>query len=295
MAEITEQIVREAPGIEAYKLGLLESAKALSNQPVNLPGYQVAGLSPDQTQAFDMARQGIGAYQPYLYGGGASLGAAAMGTLGNTANIGQQDIQNYMNPYSNLALQQQLQEMSRQAQMQGQQLNAQTARAGAFGGSRDAIQRAEMNRNLSQTQNQAIAQSMQQNYAQALAAAQQQRQSNLAAYGQLGNLGVQQAALGEAAQKMGQSDVNFLYNVGQQQQQFNQAQLDAARNTALQQSYEPYQRLSYLSDIYKGAPSSQQSITAATAPTASTAQQVAGLGIAGLSAGAAASKAGLFG
>ena len=30
MAEITEQIVREAPQIEAYKLGLLESAKKLS-------------------------------------------------------------------------------------------------------------------------------------------------------------------------------------------------------------------------------------------------------------------------
>jgi hypothetical protein len=259
-----------------------------------MPGYQVAGLNPDQTQAFDMARQGIGAYQPYLSGGGASLGAAAMGTMQNTNPLGQQDIEQYMNPYNNLALQQQLAEMNRQAQIQGQQLNAQTARAGAFGGSRDAIQRSEMNRNLSQLQNQAIAQSMQQNYAQALAAAQQQRQSSLAAYGQLGNMGVQQAALGEAAQRLGQSDTNFLYNIGQQQQQFNQAQLDAARNTALQQAYEPYQRLGFLSDIYKGAPTSQQSITAGTAPTASTAQQVAGLGIAGLSAAAAGKKSGLF-
>jgi hypothetical protein len=294
MAEITEQIVREAPGIEAYKLGLLESAKALSNQPVDVPSYQVAGLNPDQTQAFDIARQGIGAYQPYLYGGGASLGTAAMGTMQNTNPLGQQDIEQYMNPYTNLALQQQLAEMNRQAQIQSQQLNAQTARAGAFGGSRDAIQRSELNRNLSQLQNQAIAQSMQQNYAQALAAAQQQRQSSLAAYGQLGNMGVQQAALGEAAQRLGQSDVNFLYNIGQQQQQFNQAQLDAERNTALQRAYEPYQRLGFLSDIYKGAPTSQQSITAATAPTASTAQQVAGMGIAGLSAAAGAKKVGLF-
>jgi hypothetical protein len=62
----------------------------------------------------------------------------------------------------------------------------------------------------------------------------------------------------------------------------------------LQQAYEPYQRLGFLSDIYKGAPTSQQSITAATAPTPSTAQQVAGLGIAGLSAAAAGKKSGLF-
>lgn len=358
MAEttITEQIVREAPGIEAYKLGLLESAKGLANQPVNLPAMQVAGFNPDQVRAFEAARQGIGAFQPYLAGGatamgqglgttqeaanvlrgadtrnqfGAAQGAAnlaAMGTLGQATPIGQQQIQNYMNPFTNLALQQQLQEMNRQAQIQGQQLNAQAVRSGAFGGSRDAIQRAEMARNLSQTQNQAIAQSMQQNYAQALAAAQQQQQAGLAAYGQLanigqgignlagqqfgigqqmatglgqfgaqlGNLGVQQAALGQSAQQMGQQDVNFLYNIGQQQQALTQQQLDAQRNTQLQQAYEPYQRLGFLSDIYKGAPSSQMATTAQTAPTPSALQQAAGLGIAGLSAAAGAKKAGLF-
>jgi hypothetical protein len=358
MAETTyqEQIVREAPGIEAYKIGLLESAKGLSDKPVNLPGYQVAGFNPDQTAAFAQARQGIGAYQPYLAGGqqalqqglgttqeaanvlrgadtrnqfgGAQAAAnmAAQGTLGQAGPIGQQQIQNYMNPYNNLVLQNQLQEMNRQAQMQGQQMNAQAVRAGAFGGSREGIQRAEMARNLAQTQNQAIGQSMSQNYAQALGAAQQQQQAGLQAYGQLsnigqgigslanqqfsqgqqiasglgqygaqlGNLGVQNAALGQSAQQMGQSDVNFLYNIGAQQQGLNQQQLDAQRNTQLQQAYEPYQRLGFLSDIYKGAPTSQQSISAATAPTPSTAQQVAGLGIAGLSAAAAGKKSGLF-
>lgn len=358
MAETTysEQIVREAPGIEAYKIGLLQSAKGLSDQPVNLPGYQVAGFNPDQTAAFQQARQGIGAYQPYLAGGqqalqqglgttqeaanvlrgadtrnqfgGAQAAAnmAAQGTLSQAGPIGQGQIQNYMNPYNNLVLQNQLQEMGRQAQIQGQQMNAQAVRAGAFGGSREGIQRAEMARNLAQTQNQAIGQSMQQNYAQALAAAQQQQQAGLQAYGQLsnigqgignlanqqfsqgqqmaqglgqmgsqlGNLGVQNAALGQTAQQLGQNDVNFLYNIGSQQQALTQQQLDAQRNTQLQQAYEPYQRLGFLSDIYKGAPSSQQSISAATAPTPSTAQQVAGLGIAGLSAAAAGKKAGLF-
>lgn len=358
MAETTysEQIVREAPGIEAYKIGLLQSAKGLTDQPVNLPAYQVAGFNPDQTAAFQQARQGIGAYQPYLAGGqqalqqglgttqeaanvlrgadtrnqfGAAQGAAniaAQGTLNQASPIGQAQIQQYMNPYNNLVLQNQLQEMGRQAQIQGQQLNAQAVKSGAFGGARDAIQRAEMARNLAQTQNQAIGQSMQQNYAQALAAAQQQQQAGLQAYGQLsnigqgignlagqqfgigqqmatglgqfgsqlGNLGVQQAALGQTAQQLGQGDVNFLYNIGSQQQALTQQQLDAQRNTQLQQAYEPYQRLGFLSDIYKGAPTSQQSISAATAPTPSTAQQVAGLGIAGLSAAAAGKKAGLF-
>lgn len=295
MAETTEQIVREAPDIEAYKLGLLQSAKALSDTPVSLPGYQVAGFGPDQLAAMQTARQGIGAYQPYLAGAGQAMNYAQMGTLGNLAPIGQQDIQQYMNPYNNLALQQQLQEMNRQADIQRQGIQAKAVASGAFGGTRDALQRSELGRNLMQTQNQAIAQSMQQGYAQALAAAQQQQQARMQGYSQLGNLGVQQAALGQSAQQLGQNDVNFLYNIGQQQQAQQQRELDALRNTQLQKAYEPYQRLGFLSDIYKGAPTSQQSITSATAPTASTAQQVAGLGIAGLAAGTAAQKAGLFG
>jgi hypothetical protein len=86
----------------------------------------------------------------------------------------------------------------------------------------------------------------------------------------------------------------MLYNIGQQQQDITQRQADAARNTQLQQIYQPYQDVAFMSDIYKGAPSSQQSISAATAPVPSTFQQAAGLGIAGLSAGTAAKKAGLF-
>ena len=88
MADTTysEQIVREAPGIEAYKLGLLESAKGLANQPVNLPAYNVAGFNPDQLAAFDYARQGIGAYQPYLYGGAQAL-QQGIGTTQEAADV----------------------------------------------------------------------------------------------------------------------------------------------------------------------------------------------------------------
>ena len=61
------------------------------------------------------------------------------------------------------------------------------------------------------------------------------------------------------------------------------------------QLYEPYQRLGFLSDIYKGAPTTQQTIASSTSPNVSPAQQFLGLGIAGLSAAAGAQKAGLFG
>ena len=341
MAEVTEQIVRESPEVEAYKLNLMKAAGAL--QPPTLPQYQVASFTPQQTAALQAGQQGIGAYQPFMQAGQQNLNQAqnvlqgadtrgmfdpaqqavqqaTAGTLAQAQPIGQQQIQQYMNPYNNLVLSQQLQEMNRQAQMQQQGLNAQAVKAGAFGGARQGVAQQELNRNLMQTQNQAIAQALQGGYGQALSTAQQQQQAGLAGYGQLanmgqnmaslagqkfgigsqlsqglGSLGMQQAALGQSAQQLGQGDVNFLYNLGAQQQKQQQAVLDAQRATSMQTAMQPYQQLAFQSDIYKGAPSSQMAMTTQSTPTPSPFQQIAGIGtgILGL-AGAANSASKLF-
>jgi hypothetical protein len=110
----------------------------------------------------------------------------------------------------------------------------------------------------------------------------------------LGQLGVQQGALGQTAQALQQGDINFLYNVGQSQQAFNQQTLDAQRATELQKVYAPYQQAGFLSDIYKGAPSSQMSTAVASQPSASPFQQAVGIGLGGISTAAGAKKAGLF-
>lgn len=112
--------------------------------------------------------------------------------------------------------------------------------------------------------------------------------------GQLGQLGVQQAALGQTAQAMNQGDINFLYNVGQAQQAFTQQVEDAKRATALQSIYAPYQQVGFLSDIYRGAPSTQMSTQAASVPTASPFQQAVGIGLGAVGTLAGAKKAGLF-
>ena len=124
-----------------------------------------------------------------------------------------------------------------------------------------------------------------------------------AQYGQLGlqageaqgNAALRQASLGAEQQRMSQAEQGFLFDMGKSQQAQTQAELEADRQSDMAQLYEPYQRVGFLSDIYKGAPTSQQSITGATAPSVSTAQSVLGLGVAGLSAAAGASRAGLFG
>lgn len=290
----TEQIVREAPEVEAYKLGLLESAKSLTEGAPELPAYQVAGMSPDQIAALERARQGIGAYQPFLQAGQTALEQSMMGLGQQMRPIGAEQIQQYMNPYEQQVLQSQLDEMNRQANIQRQNLQAQAVGAGAFGGSRQAIQEAELGRGLAQAQAQAIAQSKQQNYAQALAAAQQQQGQLAAMASQYGNLGIQQAALGQTAQQLGRQDVEMMYGLGQQQQAQTQAELDALRASNLQSAMQPYQQLQFLSDIYKGAPSTQMAITEQAKPTPSPFQQMAGLFTGGIGALAGAKTAGIL-
>jgi len=354
MAETTiqEQIVREAPEIEAYKLGLLQLAKERANVPVNLPAYQIAGLSPEQQQAVRMAQEGIGSYRPYLeqagtayqqagglyaglpmYGqqaigavtGGAqrAVGAADIGTAAGFAGAqgyNPNAVYDYMNPYQQAATQATLGEIARQGRIAETGIAAQAVRSGAFGGSREGVQRGELQRNVLEQQARTAAQDYSTNYQQAQQAAmnafqnQQSRlqqagnmalgagQLGLAAGQQLGQaavsagqlqqagaagiagLGQQQAQLGQLTSGLGQGDVSFMYNLGGQLQGYQQKVLDAARQTSLQAQYEPFQRISFLSDIYKGAPSTQQTLAASTAPSPSLVSQATGLGIAGLSA-----------
>ena len=119
-------------------------------------------------------------------------------------------------------------------------------------------------------------------------------QLGLAGAGQLGQLGLQQASLGESLQTTGFRDIAQLTEAGKQLQAQQQAELEAQRASDLAQLYEPYQRLGFLSDIYKGAPSTQMTTTQTPQASVSPAQQYLGLGIAGLSAAAGAQKAGLF-
>jgi len=338
MAEktITEQIVREDPTIEAYRKGLLESAKALSDVKRTMPDFEVAALPTDVTDAFTQARAGIGAYQPYLTEAGTQLGTApgqlaqatqaaqaaeAIGLVapsyvtGAMAGPTQAGIAQYMSPYTQNVIDTSLAEIDRQGQLQEQQVAAGALQAGAFGGARHGVQEAELQRGLQERRNQIVANLNQQNFMQAQAAFQEQQKRQMTggqilgaqvpqqmaaaqAYGDIGRLygatGLQQAALGETAQKMGATDVDMLARIGQMQQKQTQAEIEAARQTDMQTLKEPYERVSFLSDIYKGIPSAQQTITSATRPSASPLATAAGYGLAGLSTAASLKGLGMF-
>ena len=377
MAEQTyvTQIQAESPAIEARKIALMNEAKRLYEQPFSLPAIEAAGLSVGEQQAMDLARQGIGSFEPYIQAGAQGLtqgmdltqrGALAAGSvqtapqfqsaqdmLGRAVPVIGQGIggilgsaqaydpgsaQAYMNPYQQAVTQQGLQEMRRQADIARQGQAAQAVGAGAFGGTREGVQRSEFERNVQDQMQQRIMQDYAQNYLQAQQAAmqgfesQQGRQlaggqalgqagmqfANLgqgiggltaqqagidlskaqalgALGGQMGGLGVQYGALGEATQQLGSADVGMLAGLGGLERQVEQSQLDAMRGTQMQELMDPYQRLGFMSDIYRGAPTTQMSMTSQTAPSASPLQTAAGLGIGALSAIGGAQKVGLFG
>jgi hypothetical protein len=227
-----------------------------------------------------------------------------------------QMMQQYMDPFQQGVVQNTMFELNRQAQIARQGLASQAAATGAFGGSRNAVMKAELERNLQQQRAKTLTDLYSQGYGQALSAFNndQNRMINvgqgigalatnqfnigntmaqgLGALGtQSGNLGVQQAAMGQTAQQLGQNDTNYLYGLGAQNQKQAQAVLDATRATNTQRAMEPYQQLSYLSDIYKGAPSSQMAMSQQAVPAPSPFQQITGLGTGLLATGAAINQA----
>mgnify|MGYP003331169852 FL=1 len=71
-------------------------------------------------------------------------------------------------------------------------------------------------------------------------------------------------------------------SAGSVQQQQAQQISDAQYRQQLQQLYEPYQRLGFVSDIYQGMPSSGMSTTMGTSPMTNPLAQAVGTGITGL-------------
>jgi hypothetical protein len=100
------------------------------------------------------------------------------------------------------------------------------------------------------------------------------------------NLGGAYSGLAGLAQQLPAQDIALLSQVGSQQQQQAQRTLDLSRQNILQQTYEPYQRVGYMSDILKGQPSVQSTLTQSTDPRGNPLSQALGAGI---------SLAGIFG
>jgi len=211
MAEVQQQQVLPAPHIEAAsKVYLEDLAKGIGEaRQVDLSklyGQQFVAPESALTQQARGLSTGLGGYQPYLQAAQAATGPQAY--------------QQYMSPYQQDVINTTLANYDVQAQKGLPSLAAQAIGAGAFGGGREGVQRAEyqtqsdLNRALLQAQLQ------QQGYGQA---------QQLAA-----NQYTQQLGLGQAQQGFLGGQIAGLSTLGAQQQAQGQRMLDYPMTQAKQ-------------------------------------------------------------
>ena len=304
---------------EKYLKDLLATAQSVAGAGQEIPKYEdfVAALTPAQLKAIEIGTQGIGAYQPMLEEGAKTL-ASGVTTLGEGADLtrmgaGQiggatgayepQSYKAFMDPYQEEVVARLQDDIERQRQIQANRLSGQAAGRGAFGGSREMIAQTELGRTAGEQAARLGAQLRSAGFRQAQAQAQKafedQQKRKLGAgqlFGQLGQgmgklgagiggLGIQQASLGEAAQGLMGKDINMLLGLGGLQQQQDQAILSGGLQSFLAGQSQPFKEVGFLSDIFRGVPSSGTTITQTTAPDPSLISQIGGLatGIYGLS------------
>ena len=273
---------------------------ALMEQPLMVPGQQVAGFTPTQMAAMQQAYGGIGAYQPFLDAAQASQAAALGATGQGIQSLGQMNFdpsraEAFTDPYQQAVTQEALKEIDRQSQMAENQLAGKAVQAGAFGGSRFGLQQSELARNAQDLKSRRIFEDMSRNYQQAQAAAQaanQQRLQQGSAFGQLGQMtsgiGGAMAGLGAQTQALGQQDVSQLMGIGGMQQNLAQTGLNTAYQNQLALQNAPFQQLSSAAGILQQlSPQVMGQQTTAPLPQTNPFTQAAGMiGSAGVGLGA---------
>ena len=280
-----------------YVENLLGQSAALTDLEYNpymqYMGDRQAQFSPLQQQSYENAA--LMQTAPQLADATALAGQAGLGALNTsftynpyqtrsfadqTKNAAGKTLsEQYMSPYMQNVVDVQSQQARRQNEIAQQTQQAQAARAGAFGGARDYISRAQGNADLQRTlagiqatgsQN-AFQQGMQQFNAEQGA---NQAAANLnAQQGQFGaGLGIQglQTAL-TGANTLGQLGQNqYTQNMGAttlqnqfgaQQQQQVQGMLNTQYQDYLNAQNYPYKQLGFMSDMLRGLPLTQQSAT----------------------------------
>ena len=203
---------------------------------------QVAAQDPLQAAAYTQATDpttGLGSFQPFLTKAGTAADAAT-GLTGTGAGTGTGSIASYQSPYQQQVIDTTLQEFDRQAQIRRNQQAAQTLGiAGAFGGGREGVQRAEFD--AASGRNRAALQAglLQQGFENAAARRQQDLANQL-------SISQQQRGLGAAAQDFSRAQISGLGTLGAAQQAQNQAILDAQRQAAQMAVDDPRRRLGLL-------------------------------------------------
>jgi len=278
-----ENINRLPPFLEGLQKRLLQTgfgefdgedqtSKGLLDSSLGLPDYQIAGMDPLRSSAIGLGEQLSGSYEPFIQGA-KEQDLAAQQAL--TSGLGflqpsQANIDKFMNPYQQSVIDSAMTQLDRQADMRRAGADAQAIQSGAFGGSRQGVQRAETERNLQNTKADTLARLLSAGFGQAQKASQEAGRLSGGIGQAFGTLAGTTSDIGRLQQALGQADVSQLSQLGAMRQQQQQAQLDATRQNQLQTAQDPYTRLQLGQNLLQGMPSASipSTISQATTPSA---------------------------
>jgi hypothetical protein len=258
IGSLSQQTGETAEGFKARQ----DAARAFTTRQQNLAGLapQVAGQDALQTQAQNLATQGVGSYQPFL--------TAAQGATGPQA------YEQFMSPYQSQVMEASLAEFDRNAQMQQQQISDQAVASGAFGGGREGVMQSEYQLGSDRNRAQLQAGLLNQGFQQSQAAAQQQFQN--------------QMGLASALPGLQSGDISTLGSLGALNQAQTQAGLDATREANRMAAYQPQEQLQNYGNLVTG-------IMGGMAGSGTQTSQVPDPGFLQTALGAAATGAGIYG
>jgi len=265
--QTVENIQRLPPFLEGLQKRLLQSAfgtfdgeaqtaPGLLDRPLGLPGIQVAGMDPLTSRAAELGEQMVGAYQPFLQGAANQSLAAQQALTSGLGFLQPDSIQRFQDPFQDQVIDVAMRELNRQADLRRAGADAQAVKAGAFGGSREGVQRAETERGLQQVKSDTLSKLLSQGFGQALKASQEAGRLSGGLGQAFGTLAGTTSDIGRLQQALGQADISQLTQLGALRQRQQQAGLDALRSNLMQQAQEPFTRLQLGQNLLQGMPSS---------------------------------------
>ena len=266
--EVLQRTITEAPdylkpGIEKY----LEGATLQAGQAMDTSKFapQVAGLGALQQQAQQLAASqaglgtlqfdpttgsvsgvqgtGVAGYQPYLQTAEQTLGGVQPFITAAQGQTGPQAYKAFESPYQSAVRDATLASFDEQAKQRQLGLSDAAIGAGAYGGGREGVQRAEYQRKSDMDRALLQAQLNQAGFTQAnqLAAQAFGQQGQLA--GLQSGLANQQLGLATTQPQLAQQGIGLAQGLGQQDFGYRQAVSDAGQQANRMAAFEPVERL----------------------------------------------------
>ena len=258
--------------------GATQTSAGLLDSPLNLPDYQIAGMDPLRSAAIGLGEQMTGSYKPFVEGSANQALAAQQALTSGLGFLQPESISKFQDPYQDQVIDVAMNQLNRQADMRRAGADSAAIKAGAFGGSREGVQRAETERGLQQVKSDTLSKLLSSGFGQALKASQDAGRLSGGIGQAFGTLAGTTSDIGRLQQALGQADVSQLSQLGAMRQQQQQAQLDAQRQNQMQASQEPYTRLQLGQNLLQGMPSSSIPSTFAQTTTPSANPFLQGIG-----------------